>query len=175
MADPQVNPAVPVDLIVDHAVMADEHGTKDAVLKNLSLEIERNAERYAFLRWAAQAFDNVRIVPPGNGILHQVNLEHIAQVVRVGDGARLRATADRRKPAQHLSSWRDLGKEGARMLLRQKDVALQRSDVLGEIVAAGGDVDDGRPCYRHSTAQAAFWLPFMRPAACSMALREMPR
>jgi aconitate hydratase len=82
----QVNPAVPVDLIVDHAVMVDAHGTKDAVVRNLSLEIERNAERYSFLRWAAQAFDNVTIVPPGNGILHQVNLEHIAQVVRVENG-----------------------------------------------------------------------------------------
>ena len=82
----EVNPAVPVDLIVDHAVMVDEQGTTDAAVKNLSLEIERNTERYSFLRWAAQAFDNVRIVPPGNGILHQVNLEHIAQVVRVEDG-----------------------------------------------------------------------------------------
>ena len=82
----RVDPAVPVDLVVDHAVMVDAHGTKDAVVRNLSLEIERNAERYTFLRWAAQAFDNVRIVPPGNGILHQVNLEHIAEVVRIEDG-----------------------------------------------------------------------------------------
>jgi len=82
----QVNPAVPVDLIVDHSVMVDAHATKDAVVRNLSLELERNAERYSFLRWAAQAFANVNIVPPGNGILHQVNLEHIAQVVRAEDG-----------------------------------------------------------------------------------------
>ena len=82
----RVDPAVPVDLVVDHAVMVDVHGTRDAVVRNLSLEIERNAERYAFLRWAAQAFHHVRIVPPGNGILHQVNLEHIAQVVRIEQG-----------------------------------------------------------------------------------------
>ena len=77
----RLNPAVPVDLVVDHSVMVDEHGTKDAVVHNLSLELKRNAERYAFLRWAAQAFDNVRIIPPGNGILHQVNLEYLAKVV----------------------------------------------------------------------------------------------
>ena len=82
----RVDAAVPVDLVVDHAVMVDVYGTKDAAVRNLSLEMARNAERYAFLRWAAQAFDNVRIVPPGNGILHQVNLEHIAQVVRLEDG-----------------------------------------------------------------------------------------
>ena len=81
-----IDPAVPVDLVVDHSVMVDAHATKDALVRNLSLEIRRNAERYAFLRWAAQAFDHVRIVPPGNGILHQINLEHLAQVVRAEAG-----------------------------------------------------------------------------------------
>jgi len=76
-----VNPAVPVDLVVDHSVMVDEHATSNAVVQNLSLELKRNAERYAFLRWAQQAFDHLRIIPPGNGILHQVNLEYLARVV----------------------------------------------------------------------------------------------
>jgi aconitate hydratase len=80
--DPQrLNPSVPVDLIVDHSVMVDAYGTPDAAVKNQALELQRNAERYAFLRWGGQAFANLRIVPPGNGICHQVNLEHLARVV----------------------------------------------------------------------------------------------
>jgi aconitate hydratase len=80
--DPRrLNPSVPVDLVVDHSVMVDANATPDSATRNEALELERNAERYAFLRWGAQAFDNLRIVPPGNGICHQVNLEHLAQVV----------------------------------------------------------------------------------------------
>src|SRR6185436_20886799 len=80
--DPKrLNPSVPVDLIVDHAVMVDNYATPDADRKNLAIELTRNAERYAFLRWGSQAFDNFRIVPPGSGICHQVNLEYLARVV----------------------------------------------------------------------------------------------
>src|SRR5687767_6890340 len=68
----RLNPSVPVDLVVDHSVMVDAYGVADAVIRNQALELKRNAERYAFLRWGAQAFDNLRIVPPGNGILHQI-------------------------------------------------------------------------------------------------------
>jgi len=83
--DPKrLNPSVPVDLVVDHAVMVDEHATPDARGRNLARELQRNAERYAFLRWGAQAFDNFRIVPPGSGICHQVNLEYLARVVWTG-------------------------------------------------------------------------------------------
>jgi aconitate hydratase len=86
--DPRrLNPSVPVDLVVDHSVMVDAYAVPDAVSRNERLELERNAERYAFLRWAAQAFDNLRIVPPGNGICHQVNLEHLARVVWTSDAA----------------------------------------------------------------------------------------
>ncbi|MGH8028862.1 MAG: aconitase family protein, partial [Arenimonas sp.] len=84
--DPQrLNPSVPVDLIVDHSVMVDAYGAPDAASRNQALELQRNAERYAFLRWGAQAFDNLRIVPPGNGICHQVNLEYLARVVWTSD------------------------------------------------------------------------------------------
>src|SRR2546425_8617905 len=84
--DPKrLNPSVPVDLIVDHSVMVDAYGAPDAASLNQALELRRNAERYAFLRWGAQAFDNLRIVPPGNGICHQVNLEYLARVVWTGD------------------------------------------------------------------------------------------
>ena len=82
----RLNPAVPVDLIVDHSVMVDAHGTADAAARNQALELQRNAERYAFLRWGGQAFANLRIVPPGNGICHQVNLEHLARVVWTSGG-----------------------------------------------------------------------------------------
>ena len=87
--DPRrVNPSVPVDLVVDHSVMVDAHAVPDAVSRNIALEMQRNAERYAFLRWGAQAFDNVRIIPPGNGIVHQINLEYLARVVWAREEAR---------------------------------------------------------------------------------------
>ncbi|MGE3624016.1 MAG: aconitate hydratase AcnA [Bdellovibrionales bacterium] len=81
-ADPQkINPLSPVDLVIDHSVMAETAGTPDALDKNTRLEFEQNGERYAFLRWAQDAFKNFRIVPPGTGICHQVNLEYLAKVV----------------------------------------------------------------------------------------------
>ncbi len=84
--DPRrLNPSVPVDLIVDHSVMVDAYGAADAATRNQALELQRNAERFAFLRWGAQAFDNLRIVPPGNGICHQINLEYLARVVWTSD------------------------------------------------------------------------------------------
>ncbi|WP_306142028.1 aconitate hydratase AcnA [Roseibium sp. MMSF_3412] len=80
--DPEkVNPLVPVDLVIDHSVMVDYFGTKDAFKLNVELEYERNQERYEFLRWGQSAFDNFRAVPPGTGICHQVNLEYLAQTV----------------------------------------------------------------------------------------------
>jgi aconitate hydratase len=81
----RLNPSVPVDLVVDHAVMVDSYGVPDAAARNQALELQRNHERYTFLRWGAQAFDNLRIVPPGNGICHQVNLEYLARVVWTND------------------------------------------------------------------------------------------
>jgi len=80
--DPQkVNPLVPVDLVIDHSVMVDFSGTADALQKNVTVEFERNGERYAFLRWGQEAFQNFRVVPPGTGICHQVNLEYLSQAV----------------------------------------------------------------------------------------------
>ena len=83
--DPQkINPLVPVHLVIDHSVMVDEFGNPRAFEKNVEFEYERNQERYEFLKWGSQAFDNFKVVPPGTGICHQVNLEHIAQVVWTG-------------------------------------------------------------------------------------------
>ncbi|MCE2482755.1 MAG: aconitate hydratase AcnA [Alphaproteobacteria bacterium] len=80
--DPRrINPLSPVDLVIDHSVMVDSFGTRRAFRDNVEREYRRNAERYAFLRWGATAFDNFRVVPPGTGICHQVNLEYLAQVV----------------------------------------------------------------------------------------------
>jgi len=81
-ADPeQINPLSPVDLVIDHSVMVDHFASPDAFSANVKLEMERNHERYAFLRWGQSAFDNFRVVPPGTGICHQVNLEYLGQTV----------------------------------------------------------------------------------------------
>ena len=77
----RVNPLIPVDLVIDHSVMVDVSGTETALHDNVELEFARNGERYRFLRWGSQAFENFRVVPPGTGICHQVNLEYLAQTV----------------------------------------------------------------------------------------------
>ncbi len=80
--DPQrINPLSPVDLVIDHSVMVDHSGGADSFKKNVDLEFSRNGERYSFLRWGQTAFDNFRVVPPGTGICHQVNLEYLSQCV----------------------------------------------------------------------------------------------
>lgn len=80
--DPKrVNPRIPVDLVIDHSVQVDFAGNKEAFEKNVVLEMKRNSERYEFLKWGQESFDNFRVVPPGTGICHQVNLENLAQVV----------------------------------------------------------------------------------------------
>jgi aconitate hydratase len=81
-----INPLIPVDLVIDHSVQVDLFRTPEAYERNIEFEYRRNAERYTLLRWAQQAFDGLRVVPPGAGICHQVNLEHLGQVVSVQDG-----------------------------------------------------------------------------------------
>ena len=83
-APAKINPLTPVDLVIDHSVMIDYFGTPSALKENVKLEYERNGERYSFLRWGQQAFNNFRVVPPGTGICHQVNLEYLAQTVWSG-------------------------------------------------------------------------------------------
>ena len=77
----KINPLIPVDLVIDHSVMVDQAGTKTAFDENVKLEYKRNIERYRFLRWGQETFKNFRVVPPGTGICHQVNLEYLAKVV----------------------------------------------------------------------------------------------
>ncbi|MEI6674245.1 MAG: aconitate hydratase [Verrucomicrobiota bacterium] len=81
-----IEPLVPVDLVVDHSVQVDFAGTDDALARNLDLEFHRNRERYEFLKWGEQAFNTFKVVPPGIGIVHQVNLEHLAKCVLEKDG-----------------------------------------------------------------------------------------
>lgn len=86
--DPKViNPQVQSDMIIDHSVQIDRYGIADAIEKNMDIEYQRNGERYQFLRWGQQAFDNFRVVPPGTGIIHQVNIEYLAKVVMTKDEA----------------------------------------------------------------------------------------
>ena len=86
--DPRsVDPVVPTVLVMDHSLQVDAAGTREALAVNLAMEHERNAERFGFARWAEQAFANLRVVPPGNGIVHQVNMEFLASVVTVTDSA----------------------------------------------------------------------------------------
>ena len=81
----KINPQVPCDLVIDHSVIADEYGCEAAMKANMKLEFARNRERYSFLKWAQDSFENVRIVPPGQGICHQLNIENFSSVVMSGD------------------------------------------------------------------------------------------
>jgi len=82
----KINPLIPVELVIDHSVQVDEFGTRFAFRRNVELEFERNRERYAFLRWGQEAFRDFKVVPPGTGIVHQVNLEYLARVIEARDG-----------------------------------------------------------------------------------------
>ena len=94
-SDPKsINPRIPCDLVIDHSVIADEAGCAGCMEENMRLEFVRNAERYDFLKWAQQSFENVRIVPPGRGICHQLNIEAFASVVMTADAATVQHDGD---------------------------------------------------------------------------------
>src|ERR671911_1382602 len=82
----KINPLAPAEMVIDHSVIADVFGTPEAFQRNVEIEYERNRERYQFLRWGQGAFSDFKVVPPGTGIVHQVNIEHLARVVMVRDG-----------------------------------------------------------------------------------------
>src|ERR1700687_6239711 len=91
----RVNPLAPVELVIDHSVQVDEYGAADSLRHNNQIEFKRNAERYMFLRWGQSAFSNFKVVPPNTGIVHQVNIEHLARVVFAdGTGGRKLAYPD---------------------------------------------------------------------------------
>ena len=83
----KINPLVPAELVIDHSVVADVFGRADAFQRNVDLEFQRNSERFGFLRWGQDAFDGLRVVPPGTGIVHQVNIEYLARVIMTSAGA----------------------------------------------------------------------------------------
>ena len=83
----QVNPVIPVDLVIDHSVTVEHHGSPEAARLNLAVDFRRNAERYRFVKWAQQSLSNFRVMPPGSGILHQINLEYLAEVVKLSEAA----------------------------------------------------------------------------------------
>ncbi|MFR4803175.1 MAG: aconitase family protein [Eggerthellaceae bacterium] len=83
----KINPQIPCDLVIDHSVIADVAGCAGALAQNMELEFSRNKERYDFLKWSRESFENVRIVPPGAGICHQLNIEQFAHVTMTADGA----------------------------------------------------------------------------------------
>ena len=155
-----VNPLVPVDLIIDHSVQVDLFRTPDAYEANIEWEYRRNGERYALLRWAQQAFDGLRVVPPGAGICHQVNLEHLGQVVSVRDGVAfpdtLMGTDSHTTMINGLGvlGWGVGGIEAEAAMLGQPTF-LPQPDVVGVQVtggaAAGHDRDRSRP---HADADA---------------------
>src|SRR5213078_1476666 len=80
-----INPLSPAELVIDHSVIIDVFGRADAFEKNIEIEYQRNSERYQFLRWGQTAFEDFKVVPPGTGIVHQVNIEHLARVVFTGN------------------------------------------------------------------------------------------
>src|SRR5690242_4054280 len=82
----KINPLAPAEMVIDHSVIAEAFGTPEAFVRNVEIEYDRNKERYQFLRWGQTAFDDFKVVPPGTGIVHQVNIEHLARVVMVRDG-----------------------------------------------------------------------------------------
>src|SRR6478609_1100539 len=91
----KINPLAPAELVIDHSVIADVFGTADAFARNVEIEYGRNRERYQFLRWGQTAFDDFKVVPPGTGIVHQVNIEYLARVVMTREvGGVLRAYPD---------------------------------------------------------------------------------
>src|SRR3954447_7363855 len=107
----RINPLVPAELVIDHSVQVDVFGTPDAFVRNAEREFERNRERYAFLRWGQQAFDNFAVVPPDTGIVHQVNLEYLSRVVFVDevDGKLQAYPATRVGTASHTTMVTGLG------------------------------------------------------------------
>ena len=148
----RLDPLLPVDLVIDHSVTVDSFGTLDAFARNVEIEYARNDERYRMLRWAQHAFSNFRVVPPGTGICHQVNLEYLAQVVWVdGNGRAYPDTlvgTDSHTPMVNglgVVGWGVGGIEAEAALLGQP-VSLLTPKVIGvELIGALEPSDSGNP------------------------------
>ncbi len=110
----KINPLAPAEMVIDHSVIADVFGTPEAFERNVEIEYERNKERYQFLRWGQGAFDDFKVVPPGTGIVHQVNIEHLARVVftREVDGEPRRTPTRSSAPTRHTTMVNGIGVVG---------------------------------------------------------------
>ncbi len=152
-----INPLVDVDLVIDHSVQVDAFGNAGAFAVNAERDFERNRERYSFLKWGQQSFDNFRVVPPATGICHQVNLEHLAQVVysRENDGVLQRLP---RHPGRHRLAHDDGQRPRRARLGRRRDRG------------RGGDARASRSrccCRRWSASSSAANCPRGRPRPTS--------
>ena len=163
----KINPLVPVDLVIDHSVQVDFFGSADAFKKNVEIEYERNKERYEFLRWGAGAFNNFRVVPPGTGICHQVNLEYLAQIGVDQAGRQGRAGLPRhlrrhRQPHHHgqRAGRARLGRRRHRGRGRHARPAGRHGDPRGDRLRLQGQAEGGRDRHRpgahlHADAEEA--------------------
>src|SRR6266540_3445030 len=166
----RINPQLPSELVIDHSVQVDEYASAGARFRNAELEFERNRERYAFLRWGQGAFDNLKVVPPNTGIVHQVNLEFLARVVEARDGREhvsgvrrdVRLLPGRRRDAALPPADRPLRGAGrARRDVLQGERSLARAEPRAGVLAGRGARPlDGGAVARRSAAAAE-----PRPAA----------
>jgi len=151
--DPQkINPLTPVDLVIDHSVMVDNFGTPMAFQANVDREYERNGERYEFLKWGQGAFNNFRVVPPGTGICHQVNLEYLSQTVWTDedkDGARVAYPDTLVGTDSHTTDVKE-GVTATDLVLRVVEM-LREHGVVGKFVEFYGDGLDNLPLADRAT------------------------
>ena len=154
--DPEkVNPLAPADLVIDHSVIADLFGTANAFERNVEIEYERNGERYQFLRWGQGAFDDFKVVPPGTGIVHQVNIEYLASVVMERDGVGVSGHLRRHRLAHH---------DGERP--RRAGLGRRRHRGRGGHARPAG-VDADSPCRRLQAVRRASSPASPPPTSCS--------
>ena len=142
----KVNPLAPAELVIDHSVIADVFGRADAFERNVELEYGRNKERYQFLRWGQTAFNEFKVVPPGTGIVHQVNIEHLARVVMARDGQALPGHRRRHRLAHHDGQRprrARLGRRRHRGRGRHARPAGLDADPAGRRLQATGELPDG--------------------------------
>ena len=130
----KINPQLPTELVIDHSIQVDEFANRLAIVRNGELEFERNRERYAFLRWGRQAFDDFSVVPPNTGIVHQVNLEYLARVVEAREQRR-RAVGVPRHRRRHRLAHHDGERARRARLGRRRDRGRGRDARRGDLDA----------------------------------------
>ena len=173
----RINPQIPCDLVIDHSVIADAAGCAGALAQNMELEFARNKERYDFLKWSQQSFDNVRIVPPGAGICHQLNIEQFAHVVMTSDDAGVARTDGERPVAyfdtlvgtdSHTPTANGIGVLGWGVGGIEAEAAALGQPITTLVPKRGGRAPDGRALPRA-------WRPWTVALTFAQMLREQGR